>query len=49
MYNCPMMQYGGLSYGSMMGGAGVLAGVTWLVLVIDLVLAGVWLWKQIKK
>lgn len=38
-----MMGYG------MMGGAGFLGVITWLVLIIDLVLVGVWLWKQIKK
>lgn len=40
------MMYG---YGSMMGGAGLLISLVWLVLFIDLVLAGVWLWKQISK
>lgn len=33
----------------MMGGAGWLGGITWLVVFIDLILLGVWLWKQIKK
>ena len=41
-----MMGYG---YGSVMGGAGTLGFVTWLVVIIDLVLLGVWLWKQISK
>jgi cytoskeletal protein RodZ len=40
-----MMSYG---YGSMMGGAGV-GLITWLVILADLVLLGVWLWKQIEK
>lgn len=33
----------------MMQGWGSLGVITWLVVVIDLVLLGVWLWKQIKK
>lgn len=33
----------------MMGGAGYLGAITWLVVFVDLVLVGVWLWKQIKK
>lgn len=37
----------GLGYGGMMGG-GFGAIVFWIVLV-DLVLLGVWLWKQINK
>lgn len=46
-YNkCIMFGYG---YGSMMGGAGGLGIITWLVVVIDLVLVGVWLWQQITK
>ncbi len=40
------MMYG---YGSMMGGAGAFGLLTWLVIFIDLVLVGVWLWKQISK
>lgn len=42
-----MMGYG--NYGAMMGGVGSLGFITWLVLLIDFVLLGVWLWKQIKK
>lgn len=41
-----MMPY---AYGSMMGGAGLLGFITWLVVLTDLVLVGVWLWKQIQK
>lgn len=41
------MGYGG--YGSMMGGAGTLGFITWLVVVIDLVLVGIWLWQHITK
>jgi len=32
-----------------MGGAGVWSGIVLLILLIDLVLVGVWLWKQINK
>jgi hypothetical protein len=38
-----IMMYG---YSLMGGGLGFL---TWLVVFIDLILVGVWLWKQIKK
>jgi len=41
-----MMGYG---YGSMMGGWGSFGIITWLVVIIDLVLLGIWLWKQISK
>ena len=43
------MMYGYGSYGGMMGGAGVLGLLTWLVVFVDLVFVGVWLWKQIRK
>ncbi len=43
-----MMQYG-FGYGGMMGGMGIWGGLVWLVLLIDLVLVGIWLWKQINK
>lgn len=33
----------------MMSGVGLVGTITWLVVVIDLVLLGVWFWKQIKK
>ena len=42
-----MMGYGG-SYG-LMSGAGYFGVITWLVIVIDLVLVGVWLWQHISK
>lgn len=42
-----MMGYG-YNWG-MMGGALGFGFLTWLVLFIDLILVGVWLWKQIKK
>lgn len=38
-----MMGYG---YG---GGLGLLGLLTWLAVLVDLVLVGVWLWKQISK
>ena len=41
-----MMNYGG---SLPMGGFGTLGVLTWLVILIDLILLGVWLWKQIKK
>jgi len=40
------MMYG---YGSMMGGLGILGGLLLLVVFIDLVLVGIWLWQQIQK
>jgi len=33
----------------MMGGAGAIGLITWLVILADLVLLGIWLWKQIEK
>ncbi len=33
----------------MMGGAGTFGVITWFVIFVDLVLLGVWLWKQISK
>mgnify|MGYP001599759970 FL=1 len=41
-----MMGFG--DYG-MMGGFGTLAAIFWLVILIDLNLLGVWLWKQINR
>ena len=44
------MGYGyDFGYGGMMGGSWLLCTITWLVVIVDLVLLGVWLWKQIKK
>ncbi len=42
---------GNWGYGMMnwVGGFGILATVFWLVILIDLVLVGIWLWKQIQK
>ena len=31
------------------GGFGTFSTITWIVVVVDLILLGVWLWKQIKK
>lgn len=42
-----MMGYG--TYWGMMDGFGLFGGIIWLVVIADLVLAGVWLWKQIMK
>ena len=42
------MMYGYGDWG-MMSGMGYLGALTWLVLFIDLVLVGVWLWKQINR
>ncbi len=36
-------------FGSGMVGFSFLGGLMWLVLFVDLVLLGVWLWKQITK
>ena len=43
-----MMGYG---YGGwdMMGGAGIFGLVTWLIIIIDLVLVGIWLWQHISR
>lgn len=43
-----MMGWG--SYGNMMySGFGILATIFWLVILVDLILLGIWLWKQIQK
>lgn len=42
----------GWNYGGMMGGYGTfgtLALIFWIVLFVDAVLLGIWLWKQIQK
>lgn len=36
-------------YQNMMGGAGVIASIFWIVILVDLILLGLWLWKQIQK
>lgn len=40
------MMYG---YTSVMGGFGSLFSLLWLVVFADLILLGIWLWKQITK
>lgn len=35
--------------GDMMGGWSLLILVVWLVVMVDLILLGAWLWKQIQK
>ena len=43
-----MMGFG--NYSNMMsGGFSLIGGVLWVVILIDLILLGVWLWKQIEK
>ena len=45
-----MMGYGSWGGYNMMGsGLGILATVFWLAVLIDLILLGIWLWKQINK
>ena len=43
------MGYGTWGYGSMMNNFGSLGFLTWLVFLVVLVLAGIWLWQQITK
>ena len=40
------MGYGGWG---MMGGIDGFGAITWIVVFVDLILLGIWLWKQIKK
>ena len=42
-----MMGYGD-GWG-MMGGAGAFGLLTWIVILVDLILVGIWLWQQISK
>ena len=42
------MGYGYNGWG-MMGGAGLFSGITWLVIIVDLILVGIWLWQKISK
>ena len=45
-----MMSYAlGGGYSTMMGGAGIFASVTWLLVVVFLVLGSVYFWKGINK
>ena len=43
-----MMNYGYSGF-SMMSGAGLFGTITWLVVIVDLILVGVWLWQNISK
>ncbi len=43
-----MMGYWGYQ-GMMSSGFGVLMVILWLVILIDLILLGIWLWKQINR
>lgn len=39
-----------MGYGSgwgMMGGVGLFSLITWLVILVDLILLGIWLWQKI--
>lgn len=40
------MNYG---YGGMMGGIGGFGFLTWIIVFVDLILVGIWLWQQISK
>lgn len=42
-----MMGYG--NYTDMMGGFGIFGSLVSIVVLIDLILLGIWLWKQINK
>lgn len=45
-----MMGWGNYGYGGMMSwGFGVLGTIFWLIILVDLILLGIWLWKQINK
>ena len=44
-----MMGYGYGMYGGMMGGVSVLGIITYLVVIVDAVLLGIWLWQHISK
>ncbi len=41
--------YGYDGYGSMMGGIGSFGFLTWVIILVDLILVGIWLWQQISK
>lgn len=38
-----------VGYEGMMAGMGVFGSLTWLVIIVDLVLVGIWLWQNISK
>ena len=39
----------GWNYGNMMGGFGIVGSLYSIVVLVDLILLGIWLWKQINK
>ena len=39
----------GYQYGGMIGGMGTFGLLTWIVVFVDLVLLGIWLWKKIQE
>lgn len=43
------MRMMGLGYGGMMAGWGAFGIITWIVVLADLILLGVWLWQHIEK
>jgi len=46
-YCCTMDSMMGYGYGSQAYGVGELGFLTWLVILIDLTLLGIWLWQKI--
>lgn len=45
-----MMNFGNWGgYGMMNSGFGIIMFIFWLVILIDLILLGAWLWKQVQK
>lgn len=44
-----MMNFGNWGYGMMNSGFGIIMSIFWLVILIDLILLGVWLWKKIQE
>lgn len=44
-----MMGWWGGSYSGMMGNYGFFGFLTWLVVLVDLILLGIFLWKKIQK
>lgn len=41
--------YGMMGWNAGLAGFGLLALIFWLVVLVDLILLGIWLWKQIEK
>ena len=44
-----MMGMVGYGYGDMMGGGGLVGVITHLVILVDLILVGMWLWQSVSK